>query len=167
MHKPKPGRYKIEETELGFYAEAMTNARNPEAAFPITGCTEPTIDRLLRSSWYLPFGQQFDMEFPSGIRHIIISYATPIDDDRIQVVQFVYRSDKEADCPAQKVIDWDAAIIAEDKDILESTDPDVMLDISRRQEAHMPSDRPSLIIRQRLLDLLRQHGEAEVTYAPA
>lgn len=165
MHKPKPGRYSIEETDYGFYAEAVTGARNPPAAFQITGCKEPTIDRLLRSSWYMPFGRRFDMEFPSGIRHIIISYATPIDDDRIQVVQFVYRSDTEADCPAQKVIDWDAAIIAEDKEILELTEADVMLDIGRKEEVHMPSDRPSLIIRQRLLKLLQEHGEAEVTVA--
>jgi phenylpropionate dioxygenase-like ring-hydroxylating dioxygenase large terminal subunit len=165
MHKPKPGRYSIEETDFGFYAEAVTGALNPPEAYQVTGCTEPTIDRVLRSSWYMPFGRRFDMEFPSGIRHIIISYATPIDDDRIQVVQFLYRSDKEADCPAQKLIDWDARIIAEDKDILESTDPDVMLDVRRKDEAHMPSDRPSLIIRRRLLELLQQHNESEITHA--
>ncbi|HEX9465596.1 MAG TPA: aromatic ring-hydroxylating dioxygenase subunit alpha [Alphaproteobacteria bacterium] len=163
MHKPKPGRYKIEETEPGFYAEAVTNALNPPKAFPITGCTEPQIDRLLRSNWYLPFGRRFDMEFPSGIRHIIISYATPVDDDRMQMVQFIYRNDTEADCPAQTLVDWDAAIIAEDKEILESTDPDVMLDVSAKMEAHMPSDQPSLIIRRRLLELLRSYGEPEVT----
>jgi phenylpropionate dioxygenase-like ring-hydroxylating dioxygenase large terminal subunit len=165
-HKPVPGRYKIEETDHGFYAEAVTGARNPPAAYQVTGCTEPHIDRLLRSRWYLPFGRRFDMEFPSGIRHIIIGYATPIEDDKIQVVQFLYRNDREEDCPAQKLIDWDAAIVAEDKVILESTDPDVMLDATRVQEAHMPSDRPSLIIRRRLLEFLEMHGETEITRDP-
>jgi phenylpropionate dioxygenase-like ring-hydroxylating dioxygenase large terminal subunit len=165
MHKPQPGRYKIEETPDGFYAEAVTNARNPPGAFPITGCTEPLIDRLLRSNWYMPFGRRFDMEFPSGNRHIIISYATPIDDDRMQVIQFVYRNDSEEQCPAQTVIDWDAAIVEEDREILESTDPDLMLDVNRRQEQHMPSDRPSLIIRRRILELLHANGESEVTAA--
>lgn len=163
QHKPVPGRYKIEETSHGFHAEAVTGARNPPAAFQITGCTEPLIERLLKSDWYLPFGRRFDMHFPSGIRHIIIGYATPIEDDKMQMVQFLYRNDKEEDCPAQKLIDWDAAIVAEDKDILESTDPDVMLDETRIDEAHMPSDRPSLIIRRRMLELLRQHNEQEVT----
>lgn len=167
IHKPVPGRYKIEENEHGFYAEAVTHALNPPAAVQITGCKEPAVDRVTRSRWYLPFGRRFDMEYPSGIRHIIIGYATPIEDDKIQLVQFLYRNDKEEDCPAQKLIDWDAAIVAEDKEILESTDPDVMLDERRIDEAHMPSDRPSLIIRRRLLEFLRQHDEQEITRVPS
>jgi phenylpropionate dioxygenase-like ring-hydroxylating dioxygenase large terminal subunit len=162
LQQPKPGRYSIDETAGGFYAEAVTHALNPPAAHRVTGCTDPEINRVLRSTWHQPFGRRFDMEFPSGIRHIIISYATPIDDDRIQVVQFLYRNDREADCPAQLLIDWDAKIIAEDKDVLESTDPDVVLDPRSCEEAHMPSDRPSLIMRKRLLAMLRQYGEAEI-----
>lgn len=165
MHKPQPGRYSIEETATGFYAEAVTHARNPPAAFRISGCTEPFIDRLLRSTWYLPFCRRFDMNFPSGIRHIIISYATPVDDDRMQVIQWVYRNDGEEQCPAQHVIDWDAAIVEEDREILESCDPDVPLDITLHQEKHMPSDRPGLIIRKKMLELLTAHGEREISAA--
>jgi phenylpropionate dioxygenase-like ring-hydroxylating dioxygenase large terminal subunit len=165
MHKPHPGRYSIEETPTGFYAEAMTHANNPPAGHRVSGCTEPEIDRFLRSTWYLPFGRRFDMEYPSGIRHILISYATPIDDDRIQVVQFLYRNDREEDCPAQLLVDWDGKIVAEDQEVLESTDPDVTLDISRKVEMHMPSDRPSLIIRRRLMELLQEHEQKEVTAA--
>jgi nitrite reductase/ring-hydroxylating ferredoxin subunit len=162
LQQPKPGRYSIDETAGGFYAEAVTHALNPPSAHPVTGCTEPEIDRVLRSTWYLPFGRRFDMEFPSGIRHIIISYATPIDDVCIQVVQFLYRNDTELECPARLLVEWDAKIIAEDKDVLESTDPDIVLDVRSSEEAHMPSDRPSLIMRKRLLALLQQHGEAEI-----
>jgi phenylpropionate dioxygenase-like ring-hydroxylating dioxygenase large terminal subunit len=165
MHKPHPGRYSIEETPTGFYAEAMTHANNPPAGHRVSGCTDPEIDRFLRSTWYLPFGRRFDMEYPSGIRHILISYATPIDDDRIQVVQFLYRNDREEDCPAQLLVDWDGKIVAEDQEVLESTDPDVTLDISRKVEMHMPSDRPSLIIRRRLMELLQEHEQKEVTAA--
>jgi phenylpropionate dioxygenase-like ring-hydroxylating dioxygenase large terminal subunit len=160
--QPKPGRYAIEETETGFYAEAVTHALNPPSSHRVTGCTEPEIDRVLRSTWYAPFGRRFDMEFPSGIRHVIVSYATPIDDDNIQVVQFLYRNDTEADCPAHLLVEWDAKIIAEDKDVLESTDPDIVLDRLSREEAHMPSDQPSMIMRKRLLAMLQQHGEAEI-----
>jgi hypothetical protein len=77
-------------------------------------------------------------------------------------VQFLYRNDKEADCPARLLVEWDAKIIAEDKDVLESTDPDIVLDVRSSEEAHMPSDRPSLIMRKRLLALLQQYGEAEI-----
>ena len=77
-------------------------------------------------------------------------------------MQLLYRNDTEADCPAQTLIDWDAKIIEEDREILESTDPDACIDVSRRTELSMPSDRPGLIIRRQLLALLRAHGEEEV-----
>jgi hypothetical protein len=54
-------------------------------------------------------------------------------------------------------------VIAEDKTILEAGDPDATIDLSRRVEAHMPSDRPGIIMRRRLLELLRAHGEDEIT----
>ncbi|MDX3905709.1 MAG: aromatic ring-hydroxylating dioxygenase subunit alpha [Pigmentiphaga sp.] len=155
--RPKPGRYAIGETEQGFYAEAVTEALNPPAAHPVSGSTAPTVERLLRSSWYLPFARRFDMEYVSGIRHIIFTYATPIDDSHIQVAQFLYRNDTEAQCPAQLLVDWDARIFAEDKDVLEATDPDVLLDVRDRGELHMPSDRPSVIMRKRLHALLAQY----------
>ena len=34
----------------------------------------------MRNHWYLPFCRRMDMTYPSGIRHIIINCATPIDD---------------------------------------------------------------------------------------
>jgi vanillate O-demethylase ferredoxin subunit len=103
-----------------------------------------------------------DMEYPSGIRHIIINCATPIDDNHIQLMQLLYRNDTEADCPTAKLIEWDLKITLEDKDVLESTDPDATLDITQKIEAHMPSDRPGIVMRKRLLDLLRQNGEEEI-----
>jgi hypothetical protein len=39
------------------------------------------------------------------------------------------------------------------------------MDMGRRVEAHMVSDRPGMIMRKRLMKLFEDHGEAEV-YAP-
>jgi hypothetical protein len=51
----------------------------------------------------------------------------------------------------------------EDKDILESTDPDAVIDPRRRGiEYSMDSDRPGMLIRRKLMELLTKHGEAEV-----
>ena len=77
-------------------------------------------------------------------------------------MQILYRNDKEEDCSTQELIDWDAAIIEEDRDALESTDPDAIVDMGRKLEMHMPSDRPGMIMRKRLLELLTAHGEVEV-----
>jgi hypothetical protein len=60
------------------------------------------------------------------------------------------------------LIDWDSAITAEDRDILEATDYDACIDTTRRMEFHMTSDKPGLVIRRQLMDLLTAHGEVEV-----
>ena len=78
------------------------------------------------------------------------------------LVQCLYRNDSEAACSTQELIDWDAAITAEDRDILEATDADACVDTTRKVEFHMPSDKPGLVIRKQLLDLLRAHGEEEI-----
>ena len=160
---PKPKRYEIVETDYGFRATTVVDILNPPMAHRVTGSTEPLTERRMNNHWYLPFCRRLDMEYPSGIRHIIINCATPIDDGRIQLVQLLYRNDTEADCPEQVLIDWDQAIITEDREVLESTNADAILDVERRVEQHMPSDRPGMIMRRRLLELLRSQGEDEVT----
>ena len=52
-------------------------------------------------------------------------------------------------------------IVEEDRDILESTDPDATMDMSRKVESHMPSDRPGMIMRRRILDLIREEALAQ------
>ena len=160
---PKPKKYEIQETDYGFYATTIVDILNPPMAHQVTGSTEPYTERNMRNHWYLPFCRRLDMTYPSGIRHIIINSATPIEDGKIQLVQLLYRNDTEADCPTEKLIEWDAAIITEDREILEATNPDAILDVSRKIEQHMPSDRPGMIMRKRLLELLHSQGEQEVT----
>jgi len=162
IKQPKPEKYEIKETDYGFEAETIVQVVNPPHAKRITGTSEPYTTRHMRNKWFMPFCRRLDMEYPSGIRHIIINSATPIDDGSIQVVQILYRNDKEEDCSTQELIDWDAAIIEEDRDALESTDPDAIVDMGRKLEMHMPSDRPGMIMRKRLLELLTAHGEVEV-----
>ena len=165
VSQPKPSKYEIEETEYGFRATTVVEVVNPEAAWPVTGCTTPTTTRTMDNHWYLPFCRRMDMLYPSGIRHIIVNAATPVEDGKLQLVQLLFRNDSEAACSTEKLIAWDAAIVREDKEILECTDPDAVLDQTLKAEKHMPSDRPGLIMRRRLLELLQAHGEAEVTNA--
>ena len=117
----------------------------------------------MRNAYYLPFSRRLDIEYPSGIRHIIINCFTPIDDGHIQLCQWLFRNDTEADCPAEMLIHFDEVITREDKDILESTDHDAVVDMRRRGvEFSMDSDRPGILIRKKLMELLAKHGEAEV-----
>ncbi|MEK9969241.1 MAG: aromatic ring-hydroxylating dioxygenase subunit alpha [Ferrovibrio sp.] len=162
LDQPKPEKYEMKETDYGFYAESIVPIANPPVAHRVTGTTAPTTTRHMRNHWYLPFCRRLDMEYPGGLRHIIFNCATPMDDDRIQLVQWLYRNDSEEQCSTQELIDWDAVITKEDKEILEATDFDACIDISRRVEAHMPSDKGGLIMRKRLLELFKAHGEGEI-----
>jgi phenylpropionate dioxygenase-like ring-hydroxylating dioxygenase large terminal subunit len=165
---PKPSKYELVDNAQGFYAETVIDAANPEKFQRISGVTDAVTQRHMRNAYFLPFSRRLDIEYPAaagnpGRRHVIINCFTPIDDGHIQLCQWLFRNDTEADCPAQLLIDFDAAITREDKDILESTDPDAVIDLRRRGvEYSMDSDRPGILIRKHLMELLARHGESEV-----
>jgi phenylpropionate dioxygenase-like ring-hydroxylating dioxygenase large terminal subunit len=165
MDQPVPEKYEIVETDYGFEAETIVPIKNPPRSHRICGTTDPVTKRHMRNRWYMPFCRRLDIEYPSGVRHIIFNSATPIDDGSIKLAQILYRNDREEDCSTQELIDWDAAIIEEDRAMLEATDPDAVIDTSRKVESHMPSDRPGMLMRKRLLALLREHGEEEISAA--
>ena len=163
LEQPKAAPYEFRETDYGFEAETTVPIRNPAQGHRVTGTTEDITHRHLVNRYYLPFARRFGCTYPaSGVHHIIYNCATPIDDERMMLVQWLYRNDTEENCSTQELIAWDAAITAEDRDILEATDADACLDTTRRAEFHMPSDKPGLVIRKQLLDLLRAYGEEEV-----
>ncbi|MDE2081214.1 MAG: aromatic ring-hydroxylating dioxygenase subunit alpha [Burkholderiales bacterium] len=166
--QPRPSRYELVPTEGGFYAETVIAATNPPAYQRVSGSTEPLTQRHMRNAYYLPFARRLDIEYPgvdgaAGRRHVILNSFTPIDDGHIQLCQWLFRNDTEADCPEALLVEFDAVITREDKDILESTDPDALVDTRRRGvERSMDSDRPGMLIRKLLMELLAAHGEAEV-----
>src|SRR5207237_8731164 len=100
----------------------------------ITGSTDPATTRHFKYQWHLPFLRRLGLIYPNGLEHTIYTAATPIDDHRIQLIQWCYRSDTEADCPAQAINDWDRRVVEEDRYILESVDADTPVDIARRDE---------------------------------
>ena len=161
--QPKPSKYELVDNETGFHAETVIAATNPPAFQRISGVSEPTTTRHMRNAYFLPFSRRLDIEYPSGIRHVIINCFTPIDDGHIQLCQWLFRNDSEADCPEALLVHFDEVITREDKDILESTDPDAVIDQRRRGvEYSMDSDRPGILIRKHLMELLARHGENEV-----
>ncbi|TSE26080.1 Methylxanthine N1-demethylase NdmA [Tepidimonas sediminis] len=161
--RPQPSRYQIVENERGFYAETVIEAANPERFRRISGVNEPITTRHMRNAYLRPFARRLDIEYPSGVRHVILNCFTPIDDGRIQLCQWLFRNDTEEDCPAQLLTEFDYEITREDKDILESTDPDAVVDLQRRGvEYSMDSDRPGILIRRQLMQMLTEAGETEV-----
>jgi phenylpropionate dioxygenase-like ring-hydroxylating dioxygenase large terminal subunit len=161
--QPKPSKYEIVESDTGFYAETIVAAANPLAYQQVSGVKDAVTTRHMRNAYFLPFSRRLDIEYPSGVRHVIINCFTPIDDGAMQLCQWLFRNDTEADCPEAMLVDFDAVITREDKEILESTDPDAVVDVRRRGiEFSMDSDRPGMLIRKKLMAVLAQHEEAEV-----
>jgi hypothetical protein len=81
------------------------------------------------------------------------------------ICQWIYRNDTEQDVSAADCIEMDRRITDEDILIIEGVDPDVSLEASRAEEAHMYTDRPGVAMRKRILSMLNAHGEKEVRSA--
>lgn len=160
--QPKPQIFELKEFDWGFEAHTVVPIRNPEKGFRVTGSTEAFTERHLYNTWYMPSVRRFGCIYAqTGRHHIIYNCATPIDDDTMVLVQWLYRNDAEADCSTEELIAWDQPIVDEDREILEATDADACVDTSRRVEQHMESDKPGLLMRRMLLGLLHAHGEEE------
>jgi Vanillate O-demethylase oxygenase C-terminal domain len=70
-------------------------------------------------------------------------------------IQWVIRNDAEEQTPAETVIAFDRKVSLEDRLVLESTDENVPLDASEGRELHMDCDRPGMLMRRKIRDILR------------
>jgi phenylpropionate dioxygenase-like ring-hydroxylating dioxygenase large terminal subunit len=156
---PEPAKLDIEEHADGFLMITEVPVRNPEVQKKVLRMDSEETVRSMRGRWYMPFLRKLRITYPNGLVHSIVTAATPIDDATSQVVQFVFRNDTEADAKAADVIAFDRIVTNEDRDILESTDPDVPLD-QTGIEFNMPSDRPGVLMRRMLLGALGRQQDA-------
>ncbi len=159
VEEPEPAKLEVQETAEGLEFTSEIPVVNRALANTITGTAGGRTVRHTHAIWYLPFTRKLGITYPSGLKHAIVTSATPIDDTSSMIVQFVFRNDREDQVKAADVIAFDRKVTLEDQPILEATDPDVPLDQASGREFHMPSDRPGLIMRRRLLELLRAHGD--------
>jgi phenylpropionate dioxygenase-like ring-hydroxylating dioxygenase large terminal subunit len=165
INRPQPFDWNIDEHAWGFRAVSQSEVVNRDISKQVLRIDADRTTRIRNTAWWLPFNRRLGILYPNGLNHVLITCATPIDDERSMIVQFVFRNDTETQGPTHAVIAFDRQVTFEDKFILESTDPDVPLDSSG--ERNMPSDKPGLIMRRKLLDLLHAHGETEVRRAGA
>jgi phenylpropionate dioxygenase-like ring-hydroxylating dioxygenase large terminal subunit len=162
IERPEPVERELTMTPWGFISRhevQVVNRGNAEKALRVQG--ETTV-RKTETLWFMPFARRLGITYPNGLRHYIVTNATPIDDATMMLTQWCYRSDREEDVPAAEVVAWDRRITEEDREILESTEYDVCIDTRRRVEVQMASDKPGLVMRERLLQVFREHGEEEV-----
>ena len=159
---PLPASLRIEPFDSGFHMFTEVPVKNPEIQKKLLGTARDETVRYMDSTWYRPFCRRLRIRYPEGLVHTIITCATPTDDQHSMIVQFAYRNDSEKDAPTADIIAFDRLVTEEDRQILESTEFDVPLDPARKREVNMPSDRPGVLMRRMLLDLLHAHGETEI-----
>jgi phenylpropionate dioxygenase-like ring-hydroxylating dioxygenase large terminal subunit len=149
----------IIDTEDGFIMKHWVEVLNPDLQKKNLGiATEKTI-RTNERRWFMPFARTLKIQYPNGLIHLIFTAYTPIDDQSTQLVQFCLRNDTEADAKAVDIIAFDRQVTQEDRVVLETTDYDAPLSLA--EEQHMASDKPGILMRQRLAALLKAHGEVE------
>jgi phenylpropionate dioxygenase-like ring-hydroxylating dioxygenase large terminal subunit len=154
-------RAELFEEPWGFRTKTVFPVKQTELAARANRIAGAKTERRIEGSWWIPFVRRARMTYPTGLVHIIVTAATPMDDAHSQIVQFCLRSDREEDVPAADAIAFDRKITEEDRYILETTDPDVPLAEPAR-ERNMASDKLGILMRKRLLAMLREHGEDEV-----
>ena len=146
----------IVETENGFLMKHWVEVLNPELQKQNLGIRQEKTIRTNERRWFMPFARTLKIRYPNGLIHLIFTAATPIDDRTSQLVQFCLRNDTEAEAKATDVIAFDRQVTQEDREILESTDYDVPLELS--QEQHMLSDKPGIVMRRKLAALFGNCG---------
>lgn len=158
---PVPDTLDIEDMPWGLRVQGKLGVINPELQQKNLKLDEDITYRTLQMDWHLPFTMKLKIAYSNGLEHVIVNTMTPIDDRTSQMVQFCARNDTEADAPSAEVIAFDRQVTLEDKRILESTDSDIPLVLSR--EEHMASDRPGIMMRKKIAALLKARGEVEST----
>ncbi|WP_083636897.1 aromatic ring-hydroxylating dioxygenase subunit alpha [Leptolyngbya sp. 'hensonii'] len=158
---PTPASLELTETEWGLQVHSVLGVVNPELQQQNLKMDSAQTERTLDMVWYLPFTVRLRIAYPNGLEHIIVNTMTPIADGVSQMVQFCLRNDTEADTSTQAIIAFDRAVTLEDRRILETTDYDVPLSLTK--EEHMMTDKPGILMRKKMAAFLKAHGEVEQT----
>jgi len=131
----------------------------PEQQQKNTGVTlthpQETSTRTMQVTWFMPFTIKLSITYPSGLHHVIINHPTPIDDNHIQVVQFCFRNDTEAEVTREDLLQFERKILNEDRAVLETTDYHFPL-LSDMPEAHMPTDKAGILVRKKILKMMQR-----------
>ncbi len=164
IQAPEPSKMNLAPFADGFGFTMDTVVPVKNVALSQRSLNMPGVAETVRNNtgiWWMPFCRKLRMRYPTGLVHTIFTAATPINDCTSQIVQIAYRNDTEAEAKAADIIAFDRAVVTEDRAVLESTTFDTPVDLRRREELHMASDAPGLLMRRQLLAKFAERGEEE------
>jgi phenylpropionate dioxygenase-like ring-hydroxylating dioxygenase large terminal subunit len=156
--KPRVRPYEVELTLDGFSARMPVDTHGVE----VQGAdSDGASVRDVTVEIVGPLAFVARITYATGIAHVIVTVATPVDDAESLFVQYVARNDTpDAEADAA-VLALDRRVTLEDQVIVELTDPDFPLDVTA--EVHLRCDRVTLEYRrylERMLHAGRVNAEA-------
>jgi phenylpropionate dioxygenase-like ring-hydroxylating dioxygenase large terminal subunit len=109
------------------------------------------VGRHMSTGFHLPFTVRSTIAYETGLEHVILLCTTPIDDVTSYFTFVVWRND-DVSVDAEEIIEFDRAIGAEDKRMLELVPGVLPLDL--RDTVNVQSDKPSVEWRRQLAAML-------------
>ncbi|WP_420640074.1 Rieske 2Fe-2S domain-containing protein [Candidatus Poriferisocius sp.] len=116
-----------------------------------TGQDADVLHRRMTTGYVLPFSVRSTIAYESGLEHILLLLATPVDDVNSLFNFVVWRND-DFSVPAEEIMAFDLAIGAEDQAMLEQLEGVLPMDLAAT--VSVQSDRPSVEWRRSLAALL-------------
>ena len=126
-------------------------AKNPEEAQKTSGSAESVVERVMTTGFHLPLAVRSTIAYETGLVHIILLLATPIDEVTSYFTFVIWRND-DFDVPAEDVIQFDRAIGEEDRVMLERLSGE--LPMERTALVSVRADKASVEWRRRFAGLL-------------
>ncbi|HEV8296081.1 MAG TPA: aromatic ring-hydroxylating dioxygenase subunit alpha [Acidimicrobiales bacterium] len=146
---PKIDLEALDECFFGYRYEVEVN--NPAAATVTSGSSAKVLTRQMTSGFNLPFTVRSTIMYETGLGHVILLLSTPIDDVKSYFTFVIWRND-DFSVSAEDVIQFDRAIGAEDRRMLESIEG--VLPLPATGTVSTQSDKPSVEWRRRFAALL-------------
>jgi hypothetical protein len=139
----------LDDDFFGYSYEVFAN--NQSVGTIASGQTESVVHRAMSSGFSLPFICRSTIAYDSGLEHILLLLSTPIDDVTSYFTFVVWRND-DFSVAADEVIQFDLAIGAEDKVMLERLSG--VLPLDQTTLVSVQADKCSVEWRRQLADLL-------------
>lgn len=149
VDNPEVPTYSVELTPAGFKADYISTVSN----YPVhlKHLNQPGFRwRRLFETW-LPFTAKLTVFFPNDGRLQILNAASPVSARKTRVFCPICRN-FDRDAPMQPTLDFNHAVFAEDKAVVEQQYPED-LPIDLQEEVHIRADKSSITYRQGLAKL--------------
>jgi phenylpropionate dioxygenase-like ring-hydroxylating dioxygenase large terminal subunit len=140
---------RVSHTDYGFIASNDLSVRNSDTF--ISRSTGDVTVRHTATHFFAPFLRVMAATYPSGVTHAIHTAATPVDANRLRLVQWVLRNDTEKDAPAADLVAFDRRVTIEDKNLLESIWTPYSSSVNAN--VHMAADRAQIALRRLWTDI--------------